>query len=93
MFTSPSQDRLYFAVLHAAVSGAGHRPGDEKSFVLLRADSEQRARDVATAIGQCEEHSYRNEYGELVRRSYLQVATIYEVWPWSPEHPEDLPDE
>ncbi|MFN2494832.1 MAG: DUF4288 domain-containing protein [Pseudonocardiaceae bacterium] len=93
MSTSESGDRLYFAVLHATSTVNGLLPAVEHSFALLRADSDEQAREAAAALAQREQCCYRNEYGPTVRRCPLQVATIYEVWPWSQELAEELLDE
>jgi Domain of unknown function (DUF4288) len=73
-----ASDSLYVAILinEISVDGPGHVPRFEESIVLLRADSDEGAERLALQHARAAETSYQNEYGETVRWSFRELASI-----------------
>lgn len=78
---SPVQAEFYMAVLiNEIVAESGDKqPLYEESFILLRAESSEEAREKARDHGKQQETSYHNENHELVHWKLKQVRTVTPV--------------
>ncbi|GAA4856860.1 MULTISPECIES: DUF4288 domain-containing protein [Saccharopolyspora] len=74
----PVEREHYVAVLllESAAEAADYRPLYEESFVLLKAESEEEAREKATEAGKQQETSYHNEHQELITWRLKQVVEV-----------------
>ncbi|GAA2812271.1 DUF4288 domain-containing protein [Saccharopolyspora taberi] len=72
---------FYLAVLvtEATTDDGAGGPLYEESFVLLKAESEEEAREKAAEYGKQQETSYRNENDELVSWKLKHVVDVRQV--------------
>ncbi|MCI2421622.1 DUF4288 domain-containing protein [Saccharopolyspora sp. K220] len=68
----------YVAVLllEATSDAAAHQPLYEESFVLLKAESEEEAKEKAAEHGKQQETSYQNENHELITWKLKQIIEV-----------------
>ncbi|MGI8310131.1 DUF4288 domain-containing protein [Saccharopolyspora hattusasensis] len=63
-------------VLEATSDAADHKPLYEESFVLLKAESEEEAKEKAAEHGKQQETSYQNENHELITWKLKQIIEV-----------------
>lgn len=76
-----SEQELYVAVLvlESSSEEAGHTPLYEESFTLVKATTEDEAREKAVEYGKAQEASYHNENDQLITWKLKQVVDVAPV--------------
>jgi hypothetical protein len=72
---------FYIAVIvyESSADPTDYDPLYEENFMLLKADSEEEAKEKALShVNQ--PHSYKNEYGQTITWSFKQLVELLPVW-------------
>lgn len=78
-FSAEAEFYVAVLVLESTSEHADHRPLYEESFVLVKAESDEEAREKATSCGKQQETSYEDEHHQLITWKLKTVVEVKQI--------------
>ncbi|GAB3284268.1 DUF4288 domain-containing protein [Parasphingorhabdus pacifica] len=78
-FSAKAEFYVAALVLESSSEAEGHAPLYEESFVLVKAESDEEAKEKATSYGKQQQLSYEDEHHRLVTWKLKEVAEVQQL--------------